>query len=90
MHPEKFLRIGPGFRSLFDTSRIICGRVYVTIRCTSVRSSVPSCAAAAAYGGFAAVGPSGVSVSDVVEIVCIFVVFYYTYMSCRLTLSDLC
>jgi len=62
------------FESLFnmhyDTARINCDRVYVTIGCPSVClsirpsiylvcMSVPCCAAAAACGGFAAVGPAG-------------------------------
>jgi len=44
---------------LIDTSRKVCDRVYVTIRCLSVCPSVPSCVAGAACGGFAAVGPAG-------------------------------
>ena len=37
---------------------IVCGRVYVTVRCPSVRLSQLS-TAAAACGGFAAVSPAG-------------------------------
>jgi len=44
--------------AVIDTAFTICVRVYVSV-CLSVRLSVPSCATAAACGGFAAVGPAG-------------------------------
>ena len=51
--------------SLIDAVRVVCGRVYVTVRCPSIYLAVclsvclshPS-TAAAACGGFAAVGPA--------------------------------
>ena len=49
------------YRQFVDTAPIVCGKVYVTVRCPSVCPSVclsQLSTAAAACGGFASVGPA--------------------------------